>query len=87
MAQDTARLYQAELLPLRESSLDLAKESFAAGKIGFLAVLDAQEGLLEARSEYVIWLEAMASSIPALEAACGRPILMLQSLQESVGTE
>jgi len=87
MAQDTARLYQAELLPLRESSLDLAKESFAAGKIGFLAVLDAQERLLEARSEYVIWLEAMASSIPALEAACGRPILMLQSLQESVGTE
>ena len=73
MSQDTARLYRTELLPLREASLDLARESFAAGKTGFLSVLEAQDRLLETRREYVDRLEAVALAIPDLEAACGRP--------------
>ncbi|MAG34684.1 MAG: hypothetical protein CL878_00320 [Dehalococcoidia bacterium] len=77
MAQGTARLYQEELLPLRESSLELARESFAAGKTGFLSVLEAQERLLATRREYVDWLEAVALSIPELEVACGRPLAVL----------
>lgn len=85
MAKETARLYRAELLPLRESGLELARESFAAGKTGFLSVLEAQEQLLEARSDYVDWLEFVAMSIPALEAACGRPILALQGPAETAG--
>jgi len=74
LAQDMARLYRTELLPLREGSLDLARESFAAGKTGFLSVLEAQDRLLQTRREYVDRLEAVALSIPMLEAACGRPL-------------
>lgn len=74
LAVDTARLYEDELLPLRQSSLELARESFTEGKTGFLSVLEAQSRLLAARREYVERLEAVAVSIPALEAACGRPL-------------
>ena len=73
-AAGTARLYQDQILPLRLSSLELARQSFAAGKTGFLSVLEAQGRLLSARREYVERLEAVAVSIPALEAACGRPL-------------
>lgn len=82
MAQDTARLYRTELLPLREASLDLARESFAAGKTGFLSVLEAQDRLLATRREYVDRLEAVALSIPDLEAACGRPFDVLLGSDE-----
>jgi len=77
LAQETAHLYQTELLPLREDSLELARESFAAGKTGFLSVLEAQERLLTTRRDYVGWLESAAKSVPALEAACGRPLAAL----------
>lgn len=73
-AVDAARLYGDQLLPLRQSSLELAQESFAEGKTGFLSVLEAQGRLLAARREYVERLKAVAVSIPALEAACGRPL-------------
>lgn len=77
MAQETARLYQKELLPLQQASLDLARESFAAGKTGFLSVLEAQNRLLATRRDYVSRLESVAQSIPELEAACGRPLNVL----------
>lgn len=77
LAADMARLYEERLLPLRRSSLDLARESFTAGKTGFLSVLEAQSQLLAARREYVKRLEAVALSVPALEAACGRPLVEL----------
>lgn len=77
MAQDTARLYRTELLPLQEVSLDLARESLAAGKTGFLSVLEAQNRLLATRREYVDRREAVALTIPGLEAACGRPFEVL----------
>jgi len=83
MAQETARLYQTELLPLRESSLALARESFAAGKTGFLSVLEAQDRLLATRREYVGRLESVAQSIPELEAACGRPLAVLLKPQRT----
>lgn len=74
LALETTRLYERELLPLREQSLELARESFAAGKTGFLYVLEGQNELLAARREYVKQLAGLASTIPSLEAACGRPI-------------
>ena len=77
MAQETARLYQKELLPLQQASLELARESFAAGKTGFLSVLEAQNRLLVTRRDYVSRLEAVVQSIPELEAACGRPLDVL----------
>lgn len=82
LAQQTVHLYEQELLPLREQSLELARESFAAGKTGFLYVLEAQNELLAARSEYVEHLGLLARTIPMLEAACGRPITELNAAQE-----
>lgn len=78
-ANDTLALYRDELLPLREQSLELAQESFSAGKTGFLYVLEAQDRLLLARREYVEQLGALARTIPALEAACGQPVAKLGS--------
>jgi cobalt-zinc-cadmium efflux system outer membrane protein len=80
LAQDLARLYRDELLPLEEANLGLARESFAAGKTGFLSVLEAQRRYLRARREYVDHLEAIALSIPKLEAACGRSFHLLVNL-------
>lgn len=77
LATDSARLYQERLLPLRQASLELARESFTVGKTGFFSVLEAQRRLLSARREYVDRLEALARSIPELEAACGRPLVEL----------
>jgi cobalt-zinc-cadmium efflux system outer membrane protein len=82
LALETVRLYDRELLPLREQSLELARESFAAGKTGFLHVLEAQNELLAARREYVTQQASLASSIPSLEAACGRPIAELLTPQD-----
>ena len=74
LALDAVRLYSERLLPLRQESLDLARESFVEGQTGFVSVLEAQGRLLVARREYVQRLGALAQSIPALEAACGRPL-------------
>ena len=46
----------------------------AAGKTGFLSVLQAQGRLLAARRDYVGRLESVALSVPEIEAACGRPL-------------
>lgn len=86
MAQETARLYEAELLPLREASLELARESFAAGKTGFLSVLEAQDRLLATRRDYVGLLQSVALSAPELEAACGRPLNVLLGPDDSGGS-
>jgi len=82
LATDSARLYQERLLPLRQSSLELARDSFTEGKAGFLSVLEAQGRLLSARREYVERLEAVSRSVPELESACGRPFVELLTAEE-----
>ena len=71
------------MLPLRESSLDLARESFAEGKTGFLSVLEAQNRLLVTRSEYVSRLDSVLSSLADLEAVCGRPLHVILEQEET----
>jgi outer membrane protein TolC len=82
-------LFRDRLLPLRQSSLELARESFAAGKTGFLSVLQAQGRLLAARRDYVGRLESVALSVPEIEAACGRPLeeLLDRDRAETNGSE
>ncbi len=77
LARETVRLYEEELLPLRQASLDLAREAFAEGKTGFLTVLEAQNKLLSARRVHVEHVESLMQSIPDLEAACGLPFPLL----------
>jgi len=81
LATDSAWLYRDRLLPLRQSSLELARDSFTEGKTGFLSVLEAQGRLLSARREYVERLEAVSRSFPELEAACGRPLVELLTVE------
>jgi len=82
LATDSAWLYRDRLLPLRQSSLELARDSFTEGKTGFLSVLEAQVRLLSARREYVERLEAVSRSFPELEAACGRPLVELLTVDQ-----
>ncbi len=79
---ETARAYRDNITPLRESSLELAREAFRAGKTGFLSVLEAQKRLLAARRDANEWAEASALMLIELEAACGRP---LRELVEETG--
>ena len=74
VVRNAVDLFRSELLPLRESSLSLARESFVAGKTGFLSVLEAQNELIATRRTYVDRMEELYLSIPELEAACGRPL-------------
>ena len=71
---ETERSYRASIVPLRESSLELARESFLAGKSGFLGVLEAQKRLLKARRKGNSWAESSLLMVISLEAACGRPL-------------
>lgn len=73
-ALDIARSYQEKILPLSESNLELARESFQAGKTGFLSVLTAQRKLLSSRRASIERLRALSQSVPELEAVSGRPL-------------
>ncbi len=74
--------YRTSIIPLRESSLELARESFLAGKSGFLGVLEAQKQLLKARRKGNTWAEASLLMVISLEEACGRPLDELQVKRE-----
>lgn len=71
---ETARAYREDITPLRESSLELAREAFRAGKTGFLSVLEAQKRLLTAKRDANMWAESSSLMLIELEAACGRPL-------------
>ena len=71
---ETERAYREDIAPLRESSLELATESFRAGKTGFLSVLAAQKELLAARRNANSWAKNAVLAVVALEAASGRPL-------------
>jgi len=82
-ARDTARLYAAQVLPLRERSLELAREAYRSGRVTFLSVLEAQRELLAARAEHVQALQDAAVAIVDLERLTGRPARELFAEQPS----
>lgn len=71
--RDTARLYATQVLPLREQSLNLAREAYRAGRVTLLSVLESQRDLLSGRAAYVQTLRDAALAMVALERLCGRP--------------
>lgn len=73
-AWSMAHFYRDEVLPLRETSLDLAHEAYQVGKASFLSVLEAQRTLLTARAKYVQTLTQSALVLIDLEKVTGRPI-------------
>jgi cobalt-zinc-cadmium efflux system outer membrane protein len=66
--------YRDQVLPLRETSLDLARTAYQAGRTTLLNVLEAQRALLTARAGYADSLQASASAVVELEKATGQPL-------------
>ncbi len=73
-AWDMAQSYTERLLPLRQSNLELARESFRLGKTGFLSVLEAQQTYLAARHQNIVQRETLALALSELQRAAGQPL-------------
>lgn len=74
VAYFNAALYRDQVLPLRETNLELSLEGYRAGKIGFLSVVEAQRVLLTARGRHIEALQDAATAITELERVTGRPL-------------
>jgi len=74
IAMETDRFYQAEVLPLRESSLELAREAYQAGKLSIPVVLVAQRVLLTSRAAAVEAQEKSALALIDLEKVIGHSV-------------
>ncbi len=85
-AWELAWLYETRSIPLAERNLELSRESYQAGKVSFLSVLEAQRFFLESRSKYVKALQTAAGTIPDLERTIGRPFEELVAAASGVPT-
>lgn len=74
LAWDTAMSYQYDILPLRETNLELARDAYRAGKTPLVTVLDAQRTLQDATSQLVHALRDSALALLELESVTGVPI-------------
>ncbi len=74
---DVTGFYRDSIVPLREANLKLSREAYSAGRLSFLAVLEAQRSLLEARSNYVDALRDYAVVLTDLERATGKPMITI----------
>lgn len=73
-AWEATRFYQQQLLPLRESSLELSREAYRYGRASFLQVLEAERRLLEARAGYLDALQNSSTALVELERVTGQPM-------------
>jgi outer membrane protein, heavy metal efflux system len=75
--------YRDQVLPLRETSLDLARTAYQAGRTPLLNVLEAERALLAARAGHAESLQASASALVELERATGQPFArILEAAQD-----
>ncbi|MBK8269339.1 MAG: TolC family protein [Planctomycetes bacterium] len=79
-AWNVATLYQNEVLPQAQETLDLSQSTYQAGQTTILNVIDAQRSLLETRRANVAALQAAANAIAELERATARPVAELLEL-------
>ena len=90
-AWSNVAFYRDQVLPLRETSLDLARTAYQAGRTPLLNVLEAERALLTARAGYAESLQASASALVELEQATGQPIARIleaaQATDERNGQE
>lgn len=73
-AWETARFYQYEFLPLRETTLELARAAYRAGKVSFLIVLEAQRSQQLAKAGLVRALRESALGWVDLERVTTLPM-------------
>jgi cobalt-zinc-cadmium efflux system outer membrane protein len=83
-AWSNAGYYRDQVIPLRETSLELARSAYQAGRTPLLNVLETQRALLTARAGYAETLQASAVALVELEKATGQPLARL--LEVAQGT-
>lgn len=83
-AWEMARFYREQVVPQSERNLEMAQDSYRAGKASILVVLDARRTWLAVRTAYIDMLERAAVSIPRLEFAAGAS---LEALGRSATTQ
>lgn len=76
-AWGVARLYEQEVLPQAQTTLELSQSAYQAGQTAILNVIDAQRSLLETRQAYVAALQSAAGAMVDLERATARPATFL----------
>lgn len=70
-ARQAAQTISTEILPGAESAFYAANKGFAAGKFGFLDVLDAQRTLVQAKSQYIQALLDAYQAVAGIERILG----------------
>jgi outer membrane protein, heavy metal efflux system len=71
-AERKITLYKDNLLPKAAQSLSSFQQAFAAGKMGFLDVIDAKRTLLEFKLSYEKALTDRSKSIAMIEMLVGK---------------
>jgi len=72
-AAENARLFREEIIPLRERVSTLGEDTYRAGRTTFLAVVQAQQTLQDARAGLIGALEAYAAALVEVERVAGCP--------------
>ncbi len=67
LAEGRVRLFRESLLPVQQTSLELARKAYQAGRESILAVLLAQEALIRTRLNYTASTRDLAIATAALE--------------------
>lgn len=80
--QKTIRLYDDVLIPGADQAFAKAREGYALGKFAFLDVLDAQRGLVEARTQQGAALLDYIDAEAQLEALLGKALNELAHASE-----
>ena len=72
LAGASARTLKSTVLPAAQQAYDAATIGFAAGKFGFLDIIDAQRSLLQARARYLTALSTSHQAATAIDRLLGR---------------
>lgn len=73
-ALSTVAFYREALLPQAEKNLEFATESYSAGQVSLIALLEAQRRFLEAKTGAIHSQRAAASAHATLERVVGVPL-------------
>jgi cobalt-zinc-cadmium efflux system outer membrane protein len=84
VAAENVRFYRDQVLPLRETNLQLTREGYRAGKTSFLAVLEAQRVLLATRARSIELQQVAALARTDLEKVSGQPFERILSSSGTV---
>lgn len=72
LALESAREYEISVFPAADFATDATRKAFAAGKVGFTEVLDAQRTLFQARTEHLDVLARVYQRAAEVDRLSGR---------------